>query len=381
MTMQDLSGKVLEERYLLDRRIGKGGQGDVYLAKDRREHTRVWAVKVLRTHNLMLAHRGGNEDFVKVLDLGAAKLIRPRPDQAHFVLSTKNGPWLTPEYAAPEFLFQGTCTVHRDIYSLGVVAFELLTGTRPFTGETLAEIARRHKQVPPEAPSNKAPRAQWPGELDAIVLKALRKDPDARFSSMREMSLRFYNVIHETSLPPSADVIDLHHRKSRRQQPASTNEVQHPIPAQEIEGEAQENVVLACVAGGKQSGATLLKLISSKGVRTSYGSPTGTDEVDEFDSAKTRKRPSPKRVQTTRMPPSGAVETAPACREDGRWATLLAVLPQIAGLLFLSFVASTIAVLLLIHAHRASPNAPVVLDTTLLEGAPTETVPPIQSIR
>jgi len=464
MTMKDLSGKVLEERYLLDKRIGKGGQGDVYLAKDLHDKRAAWAVKILRKQtpeaakrfkqeimlakecehpnfvkldhfdstpegqlyyvmeyldgvtlrellrftehrplpwervvgiliqicdalgsahdknvihrdvkleNFMVVHNGGNiVDYVKVLDLGIAKLISPRPDQAHFVLSTKTGLWATPEYSAPEFLFQGVCTVRSDIYSLGIVAFELLTGSRPFSGETPAELARRHKEVIPDVPSNHVPRGKWPDELDAIVLKALRKDPDARFSSMRGMSLRLYNLLHEIGQTPQAEVIDLQLRTNRRQRQVITDEAE-PIETEQVEeNHRREKAEFAHAAGYPQSVTTTVLPFRPRRPRANRGSQPS---VDDSDSEQTRKRPQPKkakRAETKQMPPSFAAPTKR--RDEG---VLPAVLPQVVGLLFLSFVASTISVLLLIHAYSVSPNnTRTVHDATSQEGVPTEMV-------
>ena len=72
-------------------------------------------------------------------------------------------------------------TFHSDMYSLGVVLYELLTGRKPFTGSNLEELIsriRKHDAVPPSAV-----RAELPKELDAVVLRALKKQPLQRYQA------------------------------------------------------------------------------------------------------------------------------------------------------------------------------------------------------
>ena len=72
-----------------------------------------------------------------------------------------------------------------DLYSLGVVLYELLTGKTPFDGDTPVEIAMKHLSQAPEPPSAKRPNL--PHDLDLVVMRALAKDPDERYQSAEEM--------------------------------------------------------------------------------------------------------------------------------------------------------------------------------------------------
>ncbi|MEO0558594.1 MAG: serine/threonine-protein kinase [Bacteroidota bacterium] len=121
---------------------------------------------------------------VKLLDFGVAKLL---DDESTSVTRTGMGP-LTPAYAAPEQLLGHPVTTATDVYALGVILYELMTGQRPYDlrGATAAEAERLVTGIPPRRPSEAAApgRArQLRGDLDAILLKALEKEPERRYES------------------------------------------------------------------------------------------------------------------------------------------------------------------------------------------------------
>ena len=132
----------------------------------------------------------------KVLDFGVAKLLdQSAPDG----LETTAGPWrraLTPNYASPEQLRGLPVTTACDIYALGVLLYELLAGVRPYetAGKPLDEMLRIVTDVEPRRPSaaaaDAAPdqRRALRGDLDAIVLKAMSKEPARRYASAQELS-------------------------------------------------------------------------------------------------------------------------------------------------------------------------------------------------
>jgi non-specific serine/threonine protein kinase/serine/threonine-protein kinase len=132
----------------------------------------------------------------KVLDFGVAKLLSPAPASP---ADTATSPWrlpLTPNYASPEQLRGLPVTTACDIYALGVLLYELLSGVRPYdtAGLPLDEVLRIVSNVDPRRPSTAAAedlpyRARvLRGDLDAIVLKAMSKDPARRYSSAQELS-------------------------------------------------------------------------------------------------------------------------------------------------------------------------------------------------
>jgi serine/threonine protein kinase len=120
---------------------------------------------------------------IKVLDFGIAKLQQ----SAHDSVKTRTGTLMgTPIYMSPEQC-RGTKTVdHRsDIYSLGIIFFEMLCGQPPFVSEGFGELVNMHLNVAPAAPSSQNPNVS--PTIDAIVLKMLSKNPDERFADMGEL--------------------------------------------------------------------------------------------------------------------------------------------------------------------------------------------------
>src|SRR5690606_397212 len=94
----------------------------------------------------------------------------------------------TPEYMSPEQA-KGEKVDHRvDVYAMGVILYELLTGRVPFTADTFMGILTQHMFEAPPAPSTIVPTADIKPEVEAIILKALQKDREYRFQSMRELA-------------------------------------------------------------------------------------------------------------------------------------------------------------------------------------------------
>lgn len=130
----------------------------------------------VKPHNLLL----GPGDELKVADFGIAVALGvPSLTQSGVVLGT-------PQYIAPEQALGRSGTPAADIYSAGVVLFELATGRVPFQAEHLLAVARMHVDQPPPIPSSLNPAL--PRDLEAIILRALDKDPAARFASAADLA-------------------------------------------------------------------------------------------------------------------------------------------------------------------------------------------------
>ena len=125
----------------------------------------------------------GGEVFVKVLDFGIAKLSG-KQGQPTLQLTSTQEIFGTVAYMAPEMAKGISDDRRSDIYSLGVMMYQMLVGEVPFTEGNAFQILSQHVESPPPRPRDKQPSI--PEGVEAIILKALAKDPNARFSSMQE---------------------------------------------------------------------------------------------------------------------------------------------------------------------------------------------------
>jgi eukaryotic-like serine/threonine-protein kinase len=194
---------MLEQRLLLFRQIC----GAVSYA-----HRSLVVHRDLKPGNILVASDG----TVKLLDFGIAKVMDADTGPHDGDTVTRPGAGaLTPEYAAPEQLAGGPVTTATDVYALGVLLFELLTGARPFarghgSHAELAAIARVTEPPLPSASVDPARngdaspggRRALRGDLDAIVLKALRADPRERYGTVDELAEDLHR--HHERLPVAA---------------------------------------------------------------------------------------------------------------------------------------------------------------------------------
>lgn len=146
----------------------------------------------MKPENIYLIEREGRPDFVKVLDFGIAK-VSGVGDTEHRL--TRTGMIFgTPEYMSPEQA-QGHLPDHRvDIYAVGVIMYELLTGAVPFKADTFMGILTKHIFENPVPPTQLKPDLQIPVEAESVILKAMAKDRDERFNSLAEMAAAIQGV-------------------------------------------------------------------------------------------------------------------------------------------------------------------------------------------
>ena len=161
-------------------------------------HRRLVVHRDLKPSNILV----GADGRPRLLDFGIAKIVDPTDAAAWEATATRRR-WLTPDYAAPEQFTGAPVTTATDVYQLGAVLYQLLSGRRPFDatqpGQTGRDgrAARDTRFTPdtlearvlrddPPPPSTHAPALR--GDLDAVILKALRKEPEARYPSVAELA-------------------------------------------------------------------------------------------------------------------------------------------------------------------------------------------------
>ncbi|HEX4406775.1 MAG TPA: serine/threonine-protein kinase, partial [Polyangia bacterium] len=132
----------------------------------------------LTPDNVLLVTRAGRRDFVKLLDFGVARVKAAGADTDEGSFSG------APAYLAPELAHAGAVDHRVDVYALGCVAYELVTGRPPFVADSVLELCAKHMSETPQPPSALRPTGSLPAELDAVLLRALEKDPAKRWPDM-----------------------------------------------------------------------------------------------------------------------------------------------------------------------------------------------------
>jgi eukaryotic-like serine/threonine-protein kinase len=146
----------------------------------------------IKPHNVLVDAEGR----VKVTDFGIARAGTSQMTEAGSIVGTAQ--YLSPEQA------RGTAVDQRsDVYSLGIVLYELLTGTVPFGGDTPVEIAMKHLSAVPEPPSTRRP--EIPRDLDLIVMRALAKDPADRYQNAEEMDADLERFARGAAVSPATE--------------------------------------------------------------------------------------------------------------------------------------------------------------------------------
>jgi beta-lactam-binding protein with PASTA domain/predicted Ser/Thr protein kinase len=136
----------------------------------------------IKPHNVMV----GPEGRLKVTDFGIARSGASQMTEVGSIIGTAQ--YLSPEQARGSRVDQTS-----DVYSVGVVLYEILTGQVPFTGDTPLEIAMKHLSEVPRPPSELRPDV--PHDLDLVVLRALAKDPSERYQTAEEMDADLERVL------------------------------------------------------------------------------------------------------------------------------------------------------------------------------------------
>jgi len=134
----------------------------------------------LKPDNIMITRFRGVEEFVKVLDFGIAKVKEPEGSSQK--LTQAGVVYGTPEYLSPEQAQAKELDGRSDLYSMGIILYEMVTGTVPFHAKTAVAVLASHVYEEPKAPSALARHSISP-EMERIIMKAIQKDTKKRYQN------------------------------------------------------------------------------------------------------------------------------------------------------------------------------------------------------
>jgi eukaryotic-like serine/threonine-protein kinase len=151
----------------------------------------------IKPHNVAVAPDGR----IKVMDFGIARAGTSQMTETGSIIGTA-------QYLSPEQAKGAPVGPASDIYSVGIVLYEMLTGSVPFTGDTPLEIAMKHLSAIPEPPSEQRPEV--PHELDSIVLRALAKRPEDRYQAAEAMDADLARAARGQAVAPETEEAATH---------------------------------------------------------------------------------------------------------------------------------------------------------------------------
>ncbi|ATB36594.1 serine/threonine protein kinase [Cystobacter fuscus] len=187
----------------------------------------------IKPDNLILAEATGLGDQLRILDFGLAKL---RDTVSGLTTGLAVG---TPSYMAPEQIRAGEIDARTDLYAVGVLLFELLTGAKPFDSERMTEVMRQHQEDAPPTLGSIQPEAGFSQELEAVVHKAMAKKPGDRFQSASDFAAAL-DALPDVGAPSEAPRVKAHtpspssgHEATvpSRPQPKAAPDPRAPLPS------------------------------------------------------------------------------------------------------------------------------------------------------
>ncbi|HPH66932.1 MAG TPA: protein kinase [Kofleriaceae bacterium] len=181
MAMELLEGEPLDEILAREKQLSIERTADILIQVSEalmEAHAIGYVHRDLRPRNILLSARRGQANFVKLLDFGLAKLVDSDQQAASTSLGMTFG---DPRYMSPEQARGDRIDRRADIYQLGCVAYEMLTGAPPFTGDRVFDIlSKQVTETPTPLPTKRAGTPLW---IEATVARMLAKNPDNRFAT------------------------------------------------------------------------------------------------------------------------------------------------------------------------------------------------------
>ncbi|MCU1281838.1 MAG: hypothetical protein JWM53_5384, partial [bacterium] len=187
LAMEFLDGISLAERMRQEPALSFGEALDIVLQVTSglsAAHDKSIVHRDMKPENIFLTMKYGRP-LVKILDFGIAKVSGAEGNRSLTRTGTIFG---TPHYMSPEQALGKTLDHRADIYSVGVIMYELFTGKVPFEAESFMGILTKHITTQPTPPREAAPEREIPVEIEAVILRALAKEAEDRYQSMADLT-------------------------------------------------------------------------------------------------------------------------------------------------------------------------------------------------
>ena len=189
-------GKVLAREGALEPRRAVGILAQLAAALDAAHQANLIHRDIKPANVLLADHARGTADAVYLVDFGIA-----RDSTAATSLTVTGAAVGTPDYMAPERFTAGRIDRRADIYALGCLLYEMLTGSKPFAGGEYPALLYKHLNAEPPKPS--AARTGVPAALDAVVARSMAKNPESRFASAGELAAAAEDALDGSAAHPS----------------------------------------------------------------------------------------------------------------------------------------------------------------------------------
>jgi serine/threonine-protein kinase len=250
-------------------------------------HAKGFVHRDLKPENVFVTTEDGQLQ-VKLLDFGLTKLA----ESAEPTRKTRKGTVMgTPQYMSPEQARGREVDPTADIYSLGVVLYECLTGRLPFDSNSDIDILIRHASEEPAPPSQIAP---LPAGVDRVVLRCLEKDPTRRYASATEVALDLERALaEEVPAPPSRDPVTTTHSEPAGPQRADSDVVGRSVAPMLTVEPTRASIASEAPKAPRRRGPPVLLVVVAAGVLLTGGLLVAVLSRDAGDSAARPRTPVP----------------------------------------------------------------------------------------
>ncbi|HEY9791580.1 MAG TPA: serine/threonine-protein kinase [Candidatus Obscuribacterales bacterium] len=205
----------------------------------------------VKPHNIMLVKQGRRENVVKVVDFGIVKLDENIVSVSQ-KLTASGEICGSPMYMSPEQILDDPLDNRTDIYSLGIVMYEVLSGRPLFGGSKITEVMNKHVNMKPQPLTVISPDSLIPDRLDAAVRRCLEKNRERRFQSMSDLKQELTDInLHLDQLTADAKEKLLNPPAIPSPEPATTSGAAPKRPAPKMKsasGGGRSNILLAACA-------------------------------------------------------------------------------------------------------------------------------------